>query len=147
MMMPGVVRGIVLIGTSAIAAGAFALGTDGYMSDDEIRAALGGKSIDGHYRSGRTFTETYRADGRLTYRDDIRESGGHWSLVNGSFCTIYDGDASGGCFRVRRSGSNCYEFYFVARTEAEAVNPREPDWTARGWYNDRKDTCVEGANA
>lgn len=120
---------------------------EAWMSETEIRTALGGQAIDGHYRSGRTFSETYAADGRISYRDDIRQSGGHWSLVNGSFCTIYDTDASGGCFRVKRSGANCYEFYFVARTEDEAKRPRDPDWTARGWRADQKNTCVDGANA
>lgn len=127
--------------------GVQALDTDGNLSGDEIRAALGGKTIDGHYRNGRTFTESYTDAGRLDYRDELRQSGGHWSIVNGTFCTIYDTDPTGGCFRVRRSGANCFEFYFVARTEEEARTPRDPDWTARGWLNDRKSTCVDGANA
>ncbi len=117
------------------------------MSEADIRAALGGQAIDGHYRSGRTFSETYGADGRIAYRDDVRASGGRWSLVNGAFCTIYDSDPSGGCFRVKRSGSNCFEFYFVARTTEEAKTPRSPDWTARGWRADARSTCVDGANA
>ena len=117
------------------------------MSEDDIKAVLGGQAIDGHYRSGRTFSESYGADGRIAYRDEFRASGGHWSLVNGAFCTIYDGDASGGCFRIKRSGANCYEFYFVARTEDEAKKPRDPDWTARGWLAKQKNTCVDGANA
>lgn len=118
-----------------------------WMSEADIKASLGGHAIDGHYRSGRTFSESYTADGRLQYRDDLRTSGGRWSLTNGTFCTIYDTDPSGGCFRVKRSGSNCFEFYFVARTEEQAKTPRDPDWTARGWLADRKNTCVDGANA
>ena len=146
-MLPVARRILFVIMLSAGCSSAHALDGGGYMSGDEISTALGGKTIDGHYRSGRTFTESYKDGGRLEYRDDMRQSGGHWSIVNGTFCTIYDSDPTGGCFRVRRSGSNCYEFYFVARTEEEAKTPRDPDWTARGWLNDRKDTCVEGANA
>lgn len=127
--------------------GADGQATEGFMAEADIRAALGGQAIDGHYRNGRTFSESYAADGRISYRDDYRASGGRWSLVNGAFCTIYDGDPSGGCFRVRRSGANCFEFYFVARTEEEAKAPRKPDWTARGWRSDAKSTCVDGANA
>lgn len=124
-------------------------GPDGeaWMNDAEIKQALGGKIIDGHYRNGRTFTESYLTAGGIKYVDDFRSSGGHWSVVNGSFCTIYDGNSAGGCFRVRRSGANCFEFYFVARTEEEAVTPRQPDWTARGWLKDVKSTCVDGAAA
>ena len=138
---------LVVMGLLVPAGAVKAVDAGAWMSDDDIKSALGGKAIDGHYRSGRTFSETYGADGRLSYRDELRISGGHWSVVNGAFCTIYDQDPTGGCFRVRRSGSNCYEFYFVARTESEANTPRTPDWTARGWHSDSKDTCVEGANA
>lgn len=139
--------GAVMLAAGVGSVGAKAVGPATWMSTEEIQAAFVGKTIDGHYRSGRTFKESYSASGRLDYRDEERQIGGHWSVVNGSFCTIYDDDATGGCFRVRRSGSNCYEFYFVARTEKEAEQPREPDWTARGWNSDHKDTCLEGANA
>lgn len=145
--MFAVARVLALLLGLATATGAGAIGAETWMSGDEITIALGGKAIDGHYRGGRTFSETYAFDGSLRYRDDKRQSGGHWSVINGSFCTIYDTDPTGGCFRVRRSGANCFEFYFVARTETEAATPRTPDWTARGWLNDTKDTCVEGANA
>ena len=47
----------------------------------------------------------------------MRECGGHWSVASGTFCTIYDDDPTGGCFRVQKTGANCFEFYFVARTE------------------------------
>lgn len=120
---------------------------EAWMSEADIKGALGGQAIDGHYRNGRTFSETYAADGHISYRDDYRSSGGHWSLINGAFCTIYDSDPSGGCYRVKRSGTNCFEFYFVARTEDEANSPRKPDWTARGWRRDAKSTCVDAANA
>jgi hypothetical protein len=118
-----------------------------WMGEAEIRAALAGAAIDGHYASGRTFTESYRADGRLTYREPARQSQGHWSVQSGAFCTIYEGDPTGGCYRVRRVGPNCFEFYFVARTEEQArQDPRDPSWTARGWVNSQPATCRDGAS-
>ncbi|MGQ0671647.1 MAG: hypothetical protein ACT4N2_02035 [Hyphomicrobium sp.] len=117
-----------------------------WMNEDELRTTFGGQSIDGHYQNGSTFSETYQSSGRVAYRDERRETGGRWSIVDGAFCTIYDDDPTGGCFRVMRSGDNCYEFYFVARTEEEARTPRNPDWSARGWLSTGASTCTEGAN-
>ncbi len=117
-----------------------------WMSEADLRSTFGGQTIDGHYPSGRGFTETYSAAGRIDYRDTGRETNGHWSVVDGSFCTIYDNDPTGGCFRVLKSGPNCFEFYFVARTEEEARTPRDPDWTARGWLSTESSTCTEGSN-
>lgn len=117
-----------------------------WMTDNELRTTFGGQSIDGHYQNGSTFSETYQSSGRVSYRDERRETGGRWTIIEGTFCTIYDDDPTGGCFRVMRSGENCYEFYFVARTEDEARTPRSPDWSARGWLSTSSATCTDGAN-
>lgn len=117
-----------------------------WMTEDELRTAFSAKTLDGHYRDKRTFSETYRADGSLRYRDEMRASNGHWSVTAGTFCTIYDEDPTGGCFRVHREGVNCYEFYYVARTEEQAKEPGTPSWTARAWLASEKSTCVDGAN-
>jgi len=140
------------LGTRPLLASAFCLiggvaaGDEAWMSESDIRAALGGHNIAGHYRTGHAFTEAYRSDGSLEYKDDDRQSGGHWSVRNGAFCTIYSDDPSGGCFRVKRNGSNCFEFYFVSRTEEGTARPDEPSWTARGWIEGIKGTCVDGSN-
>ncbi len=118
-----------------------------WMSDSELSETFKGHRIDGHYDNGDTFEETYAANGEVTYRDDLRRSGGRWSVKSGTFCTIYDDDPAGGCYRVRRQGDNCFEFYFVARNEGEAMrDPRKPDWTARGWFPEKPSTCVDGQN-
>jgi hypothetical protein len=122
------------------------LAEEAWMGEVDLRAALGGKHIAGHYRTGRAFTEAYNADGSLSYNDDDRHSDGHWSVLNGTFCTIYSDDPSGGCFRVKRHGDNCFEFYFVARTEEGTAKPDAPSWTARGWVESTKDTCADGSN-
>jgi len=118
-----------------------------WMSDADLGRVFGGAEIDGHYASGRTFAENYKASGRLEYREASRSSGGRWSVQSGTFCTIYDGDTSGGCYRVKQVGQNCFEFYFVARTEERArVSPNRPSWTARAWLRTRPVTCGEGAS-
>ncbi len=119
----------------------------GWMPDADLTATFSGKSVSGHYASGRTFEETYAADGQVSYAEDGYSSGGKWSVQAGSFCTIYDNDPAGGCYRVRREGANCYEFYFIARTEVQAkYDPRKPDWTARAWFKGQVPTCKDGAS-
>lgn len=122
-----------------------ALDTGNWMDGAGLSAAFKGKALSGEYASGRTFKEVYRDDGGLRYQDDMRESGGHWSVSSGTFCTIYDDDPAGGCFRVQKTGANCFEFYFVARTEDKAPGPadREPSWTARAWLADQEPTCKQ----
>ena len=104
------------------------------MDGAELVQRFGGATIDGRYASGKAFTERYEPDGRLTYTEHSLTLGGHWSVTEGTLCTIYDGDASGGCYRVARVAPNCYEFYFVSRTEDAAPGPPDgiPRWTARG---------------
>jgi hypothetical protein len=119
-----------------------------WMTEADLEAALAGKAVAGEYPNGRPFKETYEAGGRVSYADDLHASGGRWSIEAGTFCTIYDDDPMGGCFRVHKVGSNCYEFYFVARTEEQArKDPKEPDWTARAWLEDEPSTCKERISA
>ncbi|MEO1206900.1 MAG: hypothetical protein AAFV45_11265 [Pseudomonadota bacterium] len=122
----------------------------GWLPADDIQATFGGRVIDGHYRDKRSFSERYAADGSLEYTEPFRRSAGRWSVRGGSFCTIYDQDPTGGCFRVKRTSSNCFEFYFVARSPGEAAaKPQDAvrDWTARGWLKEKPSTCGEDAVA
>lgn len=114
-----------------------------WMSEAEITSSFSGQTVDGEYPSGATFRETYAADGSVAYEDELRTTSGRWSVRSGSFCTIYDDDPTGGCFRVRKAGANCYEFYFTGRSEADAERPlREtPSWTARAWLDGEASTC------
>jgi len=140
-LRPAVVAMVVLAGSffSAAAAQEF------WMENDELTATVAGVTINGEYADGRYFTERYDSDMALEYSEGPREVSGHWSVVSGRFCTIYSNDPTGGCFRVARIGLNCFEFYFVARTE-DQVRRREdgkPGWTARGWVKGRKATCQD----
>lgn len=115
-----------------------------WMSEADLARTFAGKTITGRYASGRPFTEQYREDGRLEYRERGTVIAGKWAVEAGAFCTIYDQDASGGCYRVRRLTGNCYEFYFVARTQRDAADkPRRPDWTARGSIEGEKGACQD----
>ena len=116
----------------------------GWMADSDLQRVFSGAEVDGEYRSGRTFTESYKVGGRVLYSEGPEEMGGRWSVTAGSFCTIYDDDPSGGCYRVRQESLNCFEFYFVARTEERAKDdPGPPSWTARVWLRGKPATCGE----
>lgn len=114
-----------------------------WLSGSEIAQQFKDVTIDGRYASGKAFTERYAADGRVTYKEPGVTLGGHWSVTEGTLCTIYDGDPSGGCYRVARVDTNCYEFYFVSRTEAAAPGPPDgkPAWTARGALQGKPSAC------
>lgn len=116
----------------------------GWMSNAELRTAFSGVTLEGKYGSGKPFSETYRADGRVAYQERGATIGGKWSVEAGTFCTIYDADPTGGCYRVRQVGANCFEFYFVARTEEKAQSePGRPAWTARGSVTGKPGACTE----
>ncbi len=116
-----------------------------WMTDADLSATFAGREISGEYENGETFEETYAADGTVRYSDARRTSSGKWSVSAGTFCTIYDDDPAGGCYRVRKASENCYEFHFVARSEDQASKaPGRPDWTARGWFPDKPKTCIDG---
>lgn len=118
-----------------------------WMTDAELRASFAGTTIDGQYVDGRSFRERYETGGALVYDEQAgkRRMTGYWNIVSGRFCTIYDGVASGGCFRVRQVSGNCFEFFFETRTEEEARRStlRKPTWTARAWRIDLVSTCEE----
>lgn len=128
---------------SAVAANALA--GPAWMTDAELTATFSGRDISGEYENGDRFEEAYAATGAVRYSDARRSSSGKWSVRSGTFCTIYDDDPAGGCYRVRKASANCFEFHFVARTEEQAGKaPGKPAWTARGWFPDKPKTCTDG---
>lgn len=114
-----------------------------WMGDTAIRETFSGHTIDGTYSDGTPFTESYLANGRLAYSEVRRRLAGRWSVVEGTFCTLYDNAVPGGCFKIRRTGENCFEFYFAAVDEEDlAVGTTDPPrWVARGWRKDQPATC------
>jgi hypothetical protein len=133
------------VATAILAFGAPSPAARAWMDGAELVQRFGGATIDGRYASGKVFTERYDPNGRLTYTEHSLTLGGHWSVTEGTLCTIYDGDASGGCYRVARVAPNCYEFYFVSRTEDAAPGPPDgiPRWTARGSVQGQSSACKD----
>lgn len=138
------VRAVLTFAWVAAASG-LGLASPVWMTDADLTATFAGRDIAGEYENGDAFQETYAADGSVRYADAHRASSGKWSVRAGTFCTIYDDDPAGGCYRVRKASANCFEFHFVARTEEEAgTAPGKPAWTARGWFPGKPKTCVDG---
>lgn len=116
----------------------------GWLSEAEMQQAFAGTTLEGRYGNGRPFTESYHHDGRIEYQERGNIVRGRWSLESGTFCTIYDVDPTGGCYRVKKVKANCFEFYFVARTQQQArEDQRDPSWTARGSVSGRPGSCAE----
>ena len=113
-----------------------------WLNDEELQR-FKGATLDGRYVSGKVFTEHYGEDGRLKYVERDMTLTGHWSITQGTLCTIYDYDATGGCYRVARVDTNCYEFYFVSRTEQAAPGEGKPRWTARGAIQGQPSACKD----
>jgi hypothetical protein len=118
-----------------------------WMSEDDMRAAFIGRTLDGHYVDGLRWTESYGADGRLDYRESARKGRGYWYFRGRVFCTFYDPGygLNGGCWTAVTASANCYEFYVAGLND----NPAEDDiapgprrsWAARAWRRGEPSTC------
>jgi hypothetical protein len=115
-----------------------------WMTDAQITAFVKGVEIAGEYSDGTTFTELYKPDGEADYFDNrYGRVMGQWSVVNNHFCTLYEHEMRGACFRGVQRGSNCFEFYASTATPAETASPQgEPTWTARAWRKGVPNTCT-----
>jgi len=123
---------------------------DPWMTEEAMRAAFIGKTLDGRYGNGLTWRETYFAGGRLEYRESERQATGQWHFRGHVFCTFYDPSASalnGGCWTAVKTSANCYEFYLAGLTPEppfEDATPGMADrWNARGWRTEEPSTCGE----
>jgi hypothetical protein len=118
-----------------------------WMSEDAMRTAFIGNTLDGQYVNGERWTETYTADGRLDYRESVRKGLGYWFFRGRVFCTFYDPGhgLNGGCFNALQPSSNCYEFYFAGTSEHDADKEASPGplggWVARAWRKGEPSTC------
>ena len=138
-------RSLLSVGLAGVlGAAASARAATPWMTDSEIRGAFSGRTIEGAYSDSMPFTESYFDTGRLDYIEPQRRMTGRWSVVESTFCTLYDNGGGGGCFKVRQVSGNCYEFYFAAFDEEDLAegSDERPRWTARGWRKDVPSTCV-----
>ncbi len=108
-----------------------------------IEAIFRGMTLDGIYRDGEIFSETYGEDGAIRYHGLSGADRGEWSAVSGRFCTFYEG-AEGGCFVVERDGANCFTFFV---DEGGETPKPAADWTSRGWNRDKPSTCPTAPEA
>jgi hypothetical protein len=116
------------------------------LTGSAVVAEFSGKALTGLYRDGEHWNETYNADHTLDYSDPRATMTGTWMTSGNTFCTFYNEADTGGCFEIKRIGSNCYEFVFVTRSEEEARTAPSPtfDWDARGWRTEAPATCEDG---
>jgi hypothetical protein len=111
----------------------------------EIRHAFGGITLDGIYRGGAFFSETYNVDGTIRYHDADGADSGEWSVRGDTFCTFYDRQP-GACFYVLGHGENCFTFHQSVEDKTGRQGPGE-DWAAEGWNRDRPATCPKAPEA
>lgn len=109
------------------------------MPGTEIDSAMRGMTMTGNYGNGVRFTETYHPDGSITYFDDEGSDKGRWFLRGNLFCTFYD-TYNGACFAVRRSSTNCYEYY-TEEEEDGSIHASEGAWNSVGWDSSKPSTC------
>jgi hypothetical protein len=105
------------------------------MTEGAMRAAFVGKTLDGYYADGEDWTEAYRQDGRLDYRDRRRPNiVGYWYFRAHVFCTT-----------AIQESANCYEFYLAGFSEREADKDVPPGpvgrWVARASRQGEPSTC------
>jgi len=143
---------VAIAAAGLIAAPTSAPASSPWMSEAAMRAAFIGKTLDGHYGNGLTWTEIYFADGRLDYREPGRRAVGKWHFRGHVFCTFYDParaqpPLAGGCWTAIKSGANCYEFYLAGLMPDDPAGD-DPDgaiqrWNARGWRQSEPSTCQD----
>jgi hypothetical protein len=104
-----------------------------------------GKAVTGVYADGTPVRESYKAGGGIDYWDTYRTTTGTWSVVNNQLCTFYnDTEMSGGCFRVEQVSANCFDYFAVATSTAEALTPSDrPRYTARASIDGLPETCPD----
>gem|GEM_PF-1936974 len=141
-----------LVGAALAQAPAWAPPDDPWMSEDAMRAAFIGKTLDGHYGNGLSFTETYFAGGDLEYREARRQAKGRWLFRGHVFCTFYDASApqprlNGGCWTAVKTSANCYDFYLAGLAPEPPFEDETHDmadrWSAQGWRSEEPSTCTE----
>jgi hypothetical protein len=116
-----------------------------WMSEEAIRAEFTGRRLTGIYPNFNQWSETIGADGSTDYREGLKHWNGLWWTESGAFCFSYPPPGHGGCFRVVRVSSNCFELYDYSTHpgQAEAPPAVQDRWNGRMWHADRPTTCEE----
>lgn len=122
-----------------------------WMTEEAMRAAFVGKTLNGHYVDGLAWTETYGEDGRLDYSEALRRGRGSWHFQGPRiFCTFYDPGhgLNGGCWNAVQVSRNCYEFFpadWLGSETGSETTPSDPlrPWIARAWRQGETSSCDE----
>src|SRR5215470_8459795 len=79
-----------------------------WMTEEAMRGAFIGSTLDGHYVDGLGWSESYTGDGRLSYWETLRNGVGYWYFREQVFCTFYDPGQglSGGCWKAIKTSTN-----------------------------------------
>jgi hypothetical protein len=114
---------------------------DAWMQANELRAAFNGRTVTGQHIDGFPFTETYAADGSISYWQPEITTEGRWHIAKNEFCTFYEG-LNGGCFLTQKIGENCFQFYVTENQETGRLTPKEgTPYVSQVWYPELKSTC------
>jgi hypothetical protein len=132
---------LVALGLALAALPAPAMPAEAILGNDDLTRTFSGMTLDGVYKDGGFFSETYRPDGTINYLDANGRNDGNWSVKDGAFCTFYR-EQQGSCFFVRQEGANCFAFFEPKTGPGGTKVPRD-DWTSRGWNRASPSTCTE----
>ncbi len=115
----------------------------GWMQADAIRSEFSGQSLAGVYPGGRMWSEDIAADGTTEYREAGIRRPGQWWTTALEFCFSYPEPGVGGCFRVTKVSTNCYELYDYSSEfgRAEAPPLQKGAWNGRMWRTQAPHTC------
>jgi hypothetical protein len=118
----------------------------GWMQSAEMNAELVGVKLAGVYPSGVAWTEEIAADGSSDYLERGERRRGKWAISGELFCFEYTVLIQGGCFRVVKFGTNCYELYTASIGGAVPATPPPAEsmaWNGRMWREQDRSSCED----
>lgn len=117
----------------------------GWMAEDAIRSEFTDRLLNGIYPNTNPWSEHLFANGTTDYREGDKHWIGRWWTEDRAFCFSYPPPGIGGCFRVVRLGSNCYELYEAGDAIGRGQGrPEDADlWNGRMWVAEKPATCDE----
>ncbi len=112
------------------------------LSKSEIKSLLFGRSVEGEYDDGLSWSEHFYTNGTSDYTQSGLTLHGTMTLNGNVLCFFYRESNTGGCFEIWRHGPNCFSFYDAS--SSATLNQRRfgRGWDARAWYQGQEATCA-----